>query len=42
MNHIQLFEVASGVTYLHGFGIAHGDLKGVIPTNSTHVMPTDK
>jgi len=25
----QLSEVASGVAYLHGLGIAHGDLKGV-------------
>ena len=27
----QLYEVASGVTFLHELGIAHGDLKGVSP-----------
>lgn len=26
---LQLSEVASGVTYIHELGIAHGDLKGV-------------
>ena len=29
LNNRQLSEVASGVTYLHELGIAHGDLKGV-------------
>ena len=28
-NDLQLSEVASGVTYIHELGIAHGDLKGV-------------
>ena len=28
-NDPQLSEAASGVVYLHGLGIAHGDLKGV-------------
>ena len=28
-DHPQLYEVASGVTFLHELGIAHGDLKGV-------------
>ena len=27
---LQLSGVASGVTYLHEFGIVHGDLKGVL------------
>jgi len=29
LNGLQLSEVASGVTYIHDLGIAHGDLKGV-------------
>lgn len=29
INDSQLFEVASGITYLHDLGIVHGDLKGV-------------
>lgn len=31
---IQLFEVASGVAYLHELGIVHGDLKGVRPPDA--------
>jgi len=29
LHKLQLSEVASGVTYIHEIGIAHGDLKGV-------------
>ena len=38
----QLSEVASGVAYLHGLEIVHGDLKGVIPVSSVHIMLADK
>lgn len=35
----QLSEVMSGVAYLHGLRIVHGDLKGVSPTLSTPRLP---
>jgi serine/threonine protein kinase len=42
INHPQLYEVSSGVAYLHRLGIAHGDLKGVTPTHSMYAPATDK
>ena len=36
---LQLSEVMSGVEYLHGLSIVHGDLKGVNPGFLIHFLP---
>jgi len=38
INRAQLSEVMSGVAYIHDLGIVHGDLKGVCPIFSTHLL----
>ena len=40
LNGPQLSEVASGVTYLHEFGIVHGDLKGVLSNIQNQKVPS--
>ena len=44
INHLytQLSGVVSGMTYLHGLKIVHGDLKGVIMVSSVHITTADE